>query len=503
MKKQITFILCCLIMAFALVAQPQMVNFQRKITHTKKHEQISSKKTSFIEKLNQKADFKKIETFLHQKPTAQTKRADWWEPDTLTFYALEGNPVLRMVFSYYKGNLILQQYQVFEYGKWNNGMKANYSYDNQNNLLEVIYSYWEDDQWEDTEKDHYTYDAQNNVIEILYSYWDGYWENVFKESYSYNNQNKVTELLFSSWEDNQWVPEGKATYSYFEENRKVEIIFQWWEGTWVNEEKVIATFDLQENLLEAIYQEWDYPAQWISYSKENFTYNTFNSITQELYQYWDEDLNKWENYERIVYTYDTQNNLLEWVAQDWWDEWINIQKNSYTYDAQNNRTTETMQEWDFDLSKWENLEKGNYTYDKNDNATSGFCERWENNTWTPGGGSLNVYYNNMQSVIDDKGYRFTASYVKPGDLSIPENPQKNTIKVYPNPTTGELTITNYVLGIGTLSEVEVEIYDVFGKKLSSNHLITSSSNHQINISHLPAGIYFLRVDGQTIKVVKQ
>jgi hypothetical protein len=80
------------------------------------------------------------------------------------------------------------------------------------------------------------------------------------------------------------------------------------------------------------------------------------------------------------------------------------------------------------------------------------------------------------------------------------------ILVYPNPTTGELRITNYELGIK-----EVEIFDIYGKKLlsnhliasSSNHLITSSSNHLTNISHLQAGVYFLKIDTETGIITKR
>jgi len=76
------------------------------------------------------------------------------------------------------------------------------------------------------------------------------------------------------------------------------------------------------------------------------------------------------------------------------------------------------------------------------------------------------------------------------------------ILVYPNPTTGVLNliqeqISNYELGI-----TNVEIFDIYGKKLSSHHLITSSSNHHINIAHLPAGIYFVKIGDETVKVVK-
>jgi hypothetical protein len=72
-----------------------------------------------------------------------------------------------------------------------------------------------------------------------------------------------------------------------------------------------------------------------------------------------------------------------------------------------------------------------------------------------------------------------------------------SIEVYPNPTTGELTITNYELGI-----TSIEIFDIYGRNLS-NHLITSSSNHLINIAHFPAGIYFVKISTEVGEVVRK
>ena len=61
-------------------------------------------------------------------------------------------------------------------------------------------------------------------------------------------------------------------------------------------------------------------------------------------------------------------------------------------------------------------------------------------------------------------------------------------KIYPNPTTGQLTIDN-----GQWTMDNVEVFDIYGRKQSFHHLITSSSHHLINISHLPAGIYFITI----------
>ena len=90
--------------------------------------------------------------------------------------------------------------------------------------------------------------------------------------------------------------------------------------------------------------------------------------------------------------------------------------------------------------------------------------------------------------------------IKP--LGIDEGAELSGITVYPNPTTGELRIEN-----GELRIINVEIVDVYGRILLTNHLITSSSNHLINIAHLPAGNYFVKIiteEGEIVKkVVKQ
>jgi hypothetical protein len=87
------------------------------------------------------------------------------------------------------------------------------------------------------------------------------------------------------------------------------------------------------------------------------------------------------------------------------------------------------------------------------------------------------------------------------ELGVKELKELEGVRVFPNPTTGELTIDN-----GELTINNVGIFDVYSKKLSSHHLITSSSHHLINISHLSAGIYFVQIGTEqgliTKKVVK-
>jgi len=74
----------------------------------------------------------------------------------------------------------------------------------------------------------------------------------------------------------------------------------------------------------------------------------------------------------------------------------------------------------------------------------------------------------------------------------------NEIRIYPNPTTGELTIDN-----GQLTINNVKVFDIYGRNVLSHHPITTSSHHLINISHLSAGLYFVRISTEAGEVIKK
>jgi len=71
----------------------------------------------------------------------------------------------------------------------------------------------------------------------------------------------------------------------------------------------------------------------------------------------------------------------------------------------------------------------------------------------------------------------------------PDNINENrffTIDLFPNPTSSELHITNYELQI-----MEVEIFNMYGRKCNIPHIIGNEIN--ISLAHLQAGIYFIRI----------
>ncbi|MGP8215582.1 MAG: T9SS type A sorting domain-containing protein [Bacteroidia bacterium] len=86
-------------------------------------------------------------------------------------------------------------------------------------------------------------------------------------------------------------------------------------------------------------------------------------------------------------------------------------------------------------------------------------------------------------------------------------PTSNFISICPNPGNGvfRLRIKNYELGINN----SIVVYNVLGEKIYSikNYHIAESSNHQIDISSQPAGMYFVKVttntSTQVVKFIKE
>ena len=88
--------------------------------------------------------------------------------------------------------------------------------------------------------------------------------------------------------------------------------------------------------------------------------------------------------------------------------------------------------------------------------------------------------------------------VKFSSVGITETIQDaSKIKIYPNPTNGQLTINNEQLTIKN-----VEIFDVIGQVVFTSQLSKLSPETTIDISHLSNGLYFLKIDGKVFKIIK-
>jgi len=84
--------------------------------------------------------------------------------------------------------------------------------------------------------------------------------------------------------------------------------------------------------------------------------------------------------------------------------------------------------------------------------------------------------------------------------------ESGELKIYPNPTRGQLQVTIADQARNELQVTSYEIFDVMGKKLLTSPLSLTSPETTLNISHLPNGIYFLKITTEngiiTKKIIK-
>ncbi len=64
------------------------------------------------------------------------------------------------------------------------------------------------------------------------------------------------------------------------------------------------------------------------------------------------------------------------------------------------------------------------------------------------------------------------------------------VKVYPNPSDGDITIQYKLIGT---DKCEFELYDVFGRKVYAHSLPSDATSFSLNGTFLPGGVYYYRV----------
>jgi len=127
---------------------------------------------------------------------------------------------------------------------------------------------------------------------------------------------------------------------------------------------------------------------------------------------------------------------------------------------------------------------------------------------------LNTSYLDENLLFGNYEY-YVLTYYTNGCLSNPSNNVEETVEelginqvsklesivLYPNPTTGELSVFSYQFSVE-----EIQIFDVYGRDIVSLKSLMSFET-TINIAHLPAGIYFVKISTEAgvamRKVVKQ
>ena len=166
---------------------------------------------------------------------------------------------------------------------------------------------------------------------------------------------------------------------------------------------------------------------------------------------------------------------------------------SYWVDYNNCETTPTTTTLpDVDVSDGSTIEHSVYEDGDNGITTEHMKVIGGGHTWP--GSVINTAGTNQDIDASMEIWLFFSRFDINGPLST-DDFEKNQVTIYPNPTQSKIN-----LSLKYAKEVHYKLFSPLGKQLMTGTI--TSSNEEIDISHLPSNIYFLKVGNQVFKVLK-
>ena len=320
----------------------------------------------------------------------------------------------------------------------------------------------------------YSYDEYDYYLleELTQRKNGGSWENYELITYEYDWMGNPSVVLVQEWENGAWVNEEIQNCTYNNDGTLDEIIVQEWEnGAWVNEEKVNYTFT--DDVTRILTSEWS--GVWNAEDLITITYSMdgYEMVEQYMQQ------GAWQNEARMLVSYNDDFNIAVEIVQEWEDNsWVNVMRMNYNYEG----LVYTSVMYDLWTGDWGEFAKTEYAYDNNGNAKEGVAYVMINGEWM-GGFATDI---TMPYAYNEKSKVFIASEVTMdyADITLSTNEmlQNTAFNLYPNPANGMISVN----GEGF---EKAEIYNIAGQK------VMESSNAQIDVKALQAGIYMVKVFG--------
>ena len=85
-------------------------------------------------------------------------------------------------------------------------------------------------------------------------------------------------------------------------------------------------------------------------------------------------------------------------------------------------------------------------------------------------------------------------------MGLKNNSAENNFSVYPNPTSGNLTISFANVSSG---KVSVKVMSAIGQEVYNETFVQSAENHTVDLSKCESGIYLVQIKTNNSTVVKR
>jgi len=304
--------------------------------------------------------------------------------------------------------------------------------------------------------------------------------------YEYNEDGLLSSYTDQYWDSstNQWGIQQKYIYNYNSENVRIEEIFLTYGAQgWKNHTK--KNLIRKDGVLaEELNYLWDSQNEdWMvaANSKTLYTYNEEGHIIEFYDQFYDASSGNWKApHSKMTYKRNAAGQVTEEVLQ-YWDnekqEWANRLKDTFEYDAETHKTNIFVYDWKND--KWEEHSKQILSYDDEGKLTRA------------------EYYTSFDDSSLDAYNIYTYSNSFLSEETSLTNIESEVITAYPNPAISYINIKIPE----TFINKSAYLYDTAGKLVKTIYLDNEIT--RVNISGLTNGIYIVKIENQTIKIVKR
>ena len=400
----------------------------------------------------------------------------------------------------------------------------------------------------------YGYTSNGSASYYVEETWTGTaWENAQRYTFSYNTHGSLTEELLQEWVNSDWQNKLRLVQSFdAKENRTGYSSQEWKNAAWTTAVgwRTAYTYNNAGSPTEEANENWDEKLNdYVPIDRYLYTYNAEGALTEEAHENWDETASAFTPDNRLVYTVAGTEPWSEYTYQEWKDDayvnqWRVINP---ARDAQKGLTNYESQSWDRSASAWETDSRTTITYQTNgsyQNLTEELVdgiwvndlrwtltyndagelleskdEAWIDNKWVMTIGSRmllsydvagNVKRRAYQACsINDKGYVNTNLYTYGNYQSITLASKKASVlaaatQVYPNPTSGKVTLQLADLQQGP-GALQAQVLNTVGQVVQQLTLKPQQGvvQQEVDLGSLEAGIYTLRVQTSEGTVVKQ
>jgi len=371
--------------------------------------------------------------------------------------------------------LLGERHEVRENNTWVDRDSVEHYYDINENETRLKILFWNGTEWLPSSQRLFEYDESGLISKLtLQSFANMTWQNNSQIIYINENGLKVSEDI-SSYTNDNWVLVSRKVFEYDKNENLISELSQKFEGgLYINDKLLTYEYDERNNQISWLNQNWN-GLEWINFRQAFRIYDDQNNVVENYNQTWLND--NWVNAWNYLFEYNEENLRTEIISQNWVDSsmvWKNIWLNRYEFNSLNNLEFAYQDDWEEDLSAWENDTKFIYKYDVSDNLKSIINERWQNDNWQLH--SRSHYYYGMNTSTD--------SNVR----------LENTIKLFPNPTTGSFNITFD----RRISKGKIKVINASGQIILENKISSNPTTISVDLNDQPPGVYYLILEANQL-----